>query len=300
MRPNLRVADKAHYVTRCNYPLVSPGLASTQCNHDRGSLASPTCAVEGCGRAPESRGYCHGHYERFRSGRPVGGPFSETRLDFFKSRIRVEGDCWIWTGATDGDGRYGSIWEPSEQRSIRAHRWALRHLAGVEVPDGRVVDHLCRQTLCVNPDHLDIVDQRENILRGNWGGAVNARKTHCKHGHLLTSDNLTEHSKARGWRQCLTCCEERNERRRGLQPIDWQDRFEAGEKLRARREELSLSQKAAGEMVGIGQGHVGQIERRGLGGEAAIALALALDLDPEPWRRRPNTPSAAAPSEAAA
>lgn len=162
------------------------------------------CSVDGCDRQREARGYCHGHYERFRSGRPVGGPFADTPLKRFMRHVEPDGDCWIWQGATDGDGRYGAMQDAEGKRVLRAHRWALLHLADIDVPEGMVVDHLCRRTLCVNPDHLEIVTQRDNILRGGWGGGANARKSHCKRGHRLEGANVAPWSKP-GTRQCWPC-----------------------------------------------------------------------------------------------
>jgi len=64
------------------------------------------------------------------------------------------------------------------------------------------VDHLCRNTCCINPDHMEIVTLAENILRGNCPSAINSRKTHCKRGHKLSGNNLLIFS---GKRQCRIC-----------------------------------------------------------------------------------------------
>lgn len=49
--------------------------------------------------------------------------------------------------------------------------------------DADAIDHLCRVTLCVNPDHLEPVSDKENVLRGVGICAINAAKTHCRNGH---------------------------------------------------------------------------------------------------------------------
>jgi len=64
------------------------------------------------------------------------------------------------------------------------------------------VDHLCRVKLCINPAHLEYVTSAENVRRGFSPFMLNARKTHCSHGHRLDGDNLFYDQ---GKRQCLTC-----------------------------------------------------------------------------------------------
>lgn len=71
-----------------------------------------------------------------------------------------------------------------------------------KVPHGLELDHLCRNTSCINPDHLEAVTHRINILRGLGPTAENARKTHCFRGHLLEGDNLVLRE---GMRRCRIC-----------------------------------------------------------------------------------------------
>lgn len=112
--------------------------------------------------------------------------------------------CWIWLFNTDRDG-YGKT-----QRNgvtMRAHRFMFEREFGA-IPDGLVLDHLCRITSCVNPEHLEPVTNEENILRGNGRAALNARKTHCDHGHPLAGDNLYIYD---GRRKCRTCSAQRQQ-----------------------------------------------------------------------------------------
>ena len=71
-------------------------------------------------------------------------------------------DCWEWTDAPDSHG-YARMWLWGHK--VRGHRiaWALHH--GEDPPTGMVIDHTCRNTLCCNPDHLEVVTQSENIRR---------------------------------------------------------------------------------------------------------------------------------------
>lgn len=104
------------------------------------------------------------------------------------------GDCWLWVGVLNhlGYGRFGNQF---------AHRMFYEWFVG-PIPKGLVLDHLCRVTNCVNPEHLEAVTQRENILRGIGEAAKHARKTHCIHGHLLSPENLVPGAKGR---RCRTC-----------------------------------------------------------------------------------------------
>lgn len=71
--------------------------------------------------------------------------------------------CWEWTGAKVEKG-YG-LFTISDGNSIRAHRFAYLQMIG-EIPDGLVLDHLCRNRGCVNPWHLEPVTVAINNRRG--------------------------------------------------------------------------------------------------------------------------------------
>ncbi|QZE10899.1 hypothetical protein SEA_CHISANAKITSUNE_112 [Gordonia phage ChisanaKitsune] len=61
---------------------------------------------------------------------------------------------------------------------------------------------------CVNPWHVRPVTQKENVLRSEIAiAAVNARKTHCDHGHEFTPENTYEY---RGKRHCRVCQRKRS------------------------------------------------------------------------------------------
>jgi hypothetical protein len=114
--------------------------------------------------------------------------------------------CWLWTaGCTDG---YGQIWVGS--RAEGTGRMAYAHCISYEfyvgpIPEGLELDHKCRVRSCVNPDHLEPVTTRENILRGMGATARHARQTHCKAGHSLSRDNLGAYGLKHGFRRCMKC-----------------------------------------------------------------------------------------------
>ena len=108
------------------------------------------------------------------------------------------GDCWTWTGsAHKGYGRFGA-----NGRTVKSHRWAYEYMVA-EIPEGLVIDHLCLNRSCVNPDHMDPVPQSVNAARSNAGPNHHGGRTHCKRGHEFTPKNTGRDS--RGDRYCRTC-----------------------------------------------------------------------------------------------
>lgn len=95
-----------------------------------------------------------------------------------------ESPCWVWTRGVDRVGGYGR-YTPRGQKPTKAHRYSLI-LTGVDVPFDKVVDHLCRNPLCVNPSHLEVVPHKVNQNRGLAGP-----KTVCKRGHLREASNVS-------------------------------------------------------------------------------------------------------------
>ena len=101
-------------------------------------------------------------------------------------KIEQTESCWQWTGHTRGG--YGLV--RHEARLKSAHRVVYEALRG-PIQDGLMLDHLCRNRGCVNPDHLEAVPHRINVLRGIGPPAQHARKTHCTRGHEFSSSNTT-------------------------------------------------------------------------------------------------------------
>jgi len=125
-------------------------------------------------------------------------------------------ECWIWTGGTvEGPRgfRYGIACMDGER--ILAHRAAYEFFVGI-ILGGYCVDHLCGNTLCVNPDHLEAVTFGKNIRRSlRWSKErLGPRWTHCKHGHPLSGQNLYIWKRADGRveRRCRACNAEAHRR----------------------------------------------------------------------------------------
>ena len=119
-----------------------------------------------------------------------------------KILLRVSVDhvtgCWNWQGASTPSG-YGKVW--FDGRLIYTHRATCEAVHGVI--GGRQIDHLCRNTRCCNPDHLEAVTSRENIRRGTSLAAYRARQSHCKRGHKFDAENT--YLDNRGRRTCRKC-----------------------------------------------------------------------------------------------
>jgi hypothetical protein len=93
------------------------------------------------------------------SGNPI---MVNTLLERFESKFFVAPDgCWLWLGAINNNG-YGRFW--FDDKTCKAHRISYELYVG-SIPSGMQIDHVCRQTSCVNPHHLNIVTNTENQRR---------------------------------------------------------------------------------------------------------------------------------------
>lgn len=168
---------------------------------NRNATWSCECA---CGRRTTVIG------RNLRNGNTTSCGCARTRTDdeavaAFWAKVRKTRSCWVWTGAKLSFGYGHLLWRG---RYRVAHHVAYELLIG-PVPDGLVTDHLCRNPACVNPEHLEPVIQRVNVIdRGSGPFAQRARQTHCKRGHEFSEANTYIH-KSRGVRICRTCHRDR-------------------------------------------------------------------------------------------
>ena len=162
--------------------------------------------------------------------KPISWTYSEENVAIkFWCRFEIDRltGCWFWKGRFSN--AYGVL-NISHKKSIKAHRLSYELFKGA-IPVGMTIDHLCQNPSCVNPDHLEVVTQSENTLRGNGVRALadwkvinrsemliqakkasliaaekQRAKTHCVHGHEYSPDNTYI---VNGMRRCKACCKNR-------------------------------------------------------------------------------------------
>lgn len=115
----------------------------------------------------------------------------------FAAKVR-RSDCLVWIGATNNKG-YGVLIVDGEH--VLAHRLAYAAEFG-PIPDGMVIDHVCRVRNCVNPMHLEAVTQAENQRRGRSAASLQVGDT-CQNGHLIGPGGLYE--RPSGATECREC-----------------------------------------------------------------------------------------------
>ena len=81
----------------------------------------------------------------------------------FWQKVEKTDSCWVWRAGVDRNG-YGKF--QVEGRNMFAHRVSFI-LSGRNISNGLVIDHICRNQRCVNPDHMEVVTRQENVRRGN-------------------------------------------------------------------------------------------------------------------------------------
>lgn len=134
----------------------------------------------------------------------MGRPRKSLEERLLTNIVKKDG-CWLWTGYL-AHGGYGHVSEGGAGgRRLLVHRASYETFVG-PIPDGLSIDHLCRVRHCINPQHLEAVPIRVNILRGDTRAAANSVKTHCPQGHAYDAVNTRVTPK--GYRVCRACAYE--------------------------------------------------------------------------------------------
>ena len=132
---------------------------------------------------------------------------AETRETKFWSRVEVgrPNDCWNWTGCVTSG--YGQVYRAP--KFLLAHRYAWEISVG-PLSDRLTLHHICRNKVCVNPNHLVPLDWSTHTRIDSH----NARKTHCPRGHPYDEANTIHTSPPRPQRVCRTCRNNHHNKRR--------------------------------------------------------------------------------------
>jgi hypothetical protein len=121
-------------------------------------------------------------------------------MERFWSKVDKSGECWLWTAYRDHSG-YGIF--GLNGRNQRAPRVAYELLVG-PIPQGMYILHSCDNPPCVNPSHLRVGTNLENVQdKMNRGREYWSARTHCKNGHPF--DELNTHWAPGGFRRCRAC-----------------------------------------------------------------------------------------------
>lgn len=137
-------------------------------------MSKKPCSFDGCTKTAVAKSLCNTHWKQQRKhGRLWPITTHETPEERFTRNIRKDSDsgCWVWIGAgsgkfydrESGEGGYGQL--RIQGKSWMAHRWAYEQKHNVVLDSTDTLDHICRNTRCVNPDHLERVARSENIER---------------------------------------------------------------------------------------------------------------------------------------
>lgn len=140
---------------------------------------------------------------------PIGIYPRKTLEERFWAKVKKTDSCWLWQGYIHPLTGYGTIQISGKPELVHAVSYKL---VGKIIPEGMELDHLCRNRACVNPDHLEPVIHRDNVLRGINACAQNARATHCPQGHPY--DLFNTYRIPSGGRGCRTCRMEENRKYR--------------------------------------------------------------------------------------
>jgi hypothetical protein len=112
----------------------------------------------------------------------------------------VPSGCWEWRGWVGPHG-YGTIAADGSGPTLRAHRVSYEYFIG-PIPEGFQLDHLCHNTRCVNPEHLEAVTAEVNCERRRRQNQHDGKPA-CLRGHAFTVENAAIDRS--GHRRCRTC-----------------------------------------------------------------------------------------------
>lgn len=108
-----------------------------------------------------------------------------SKLDHDFTLSRTHSRCVEWKGSLDTRG-YGLF--RSDNRLYKAHRFMLEKILNINIPENHVVMHSCDNPKCVNPEHLSIGTQKDNVRDRENKGRSNRRTRSNTHGMTKISE----------------------------------------------------------------------------------------------------------------
>ena len=144
---------------------------------------------------------CNRHYQKFRNyGDENFKMVNDTnsgkiniifgrKIEFLRKKYSSK-ECWIYPDKPMKNGYVTVCIYRKNGKQIRklAHRLSYEFFIR-KIPKGKVIDHTCRVRNCVNPNHLQVITFRKNILIGKGIPAINHAKKFCKNGHEFKKKN---------------------------------------------------------------------------------------------------------------
>lgn len=163
-------------------------------------------SVRECGRCGQertirARGLCGSCYNRISLYGDTAPPkVNRTPDEWLAALPRPKGECWPWPGPRHSHGYGRALLDGGY---TQAHRFVYTKLVG-PIPESLTLDHLCKNKLCVNPEHLEPVTRGENLRRATGDRSPQKRRLPpCPHGD---SDVYID---PKGKRICRICRRER-------------------------------------------------------------------------------------------
>lgn len=139
-------------------------------------MKTKLCIFDGCEKEISAASLCVGHYSQRSRGKKLTPLRNYSRSVAVDNKPRTEherfdryidktGDCWEWLGSVDKNGyAHFNLSAVNGGGRVQAHRYAHERFIG-EIPPKYEVDHLCFNSKCVKPEHLEAVTKAENLRR---------------------------------------------------------------------------------------------------------------------------------------
>lgn len=145
------------------------------------------CEAPGCERPKRAKNLCPMHYQRMASRGTLEPRHRPTVTERFWAKVDKSADCWEWTAAKYSNG-YGQFGIDAERGAI-AHRFAWESIRG-PIPGDMLLDHKCHNRACVNPAHLRVATQKQNlenqgVLRSDNTSGVRGVHRHSNGRHWV-------------------------------------------------------------------------------------------------------------------